>query len=40
MNNKTAAILLTSLLLGLGLGISLALLLELMAADKESVSAP
>ena len=33
-------ILLTSLLLGLGLGVSLALLLELMAADKESVSAP
>jgi uncharacterized protein involved in exopolysaccharide biosynthesis len=35
-----AGILLTSLLLGLGLGISLALLLELMAAEKESVSAP
>ena len=35
-----AGILLTSLLLGLGLGVSLALLLELMAADKESVSAP
>jgi len=35
-----AGILLTSLLLGLGLGISLALLLELMAAEKEYVSAP
>ena len=35
-----AGILLTSLLLGLGLGISLALLLELMATEKESVSAP
>lgn len=35
-----AGVLLTSLLLGLGLGISLALLLELMAAEKEAVSAP
>lgn len=35
-----AGILLISLLLGLGLGVSLALLLELMAAEKESVSAP